>query len=195
MKKFMLLRLDVSNAKDHYTKDFLQKEEGNALEEAYYTQFGGPFQGGGYRATAPRVRVIEEFRIEVEDLDTGIDDYPSYCDDDKKIHIDCAHNLNFGGYRCLCDNEWADVIFERTILREVGIKTKRFEGMITIYNGNNEVTYQMVSKKDEINGISLAYQKLKGFYKEVLNLGPDFIRVLSMEEWLTCGHISVHELE
>ncbi|GJZ66521.1 hypothetical protein Tco_0623217 [Tanacetum coccineum] len=36
----------------HYTKDFPQKEEGNALEEAYYTQFGGPFQGGGYRATA-----------------------------------------------------------------------------------------------------------------------------------------------
>ncbi|GJQ91029.1 hypothetical protein Tco_0002168 [Tanacetum coccineum] len=37
----------------HYTKDCPQKEEGNALEEAYYTQFGGPFQGGGYRATAP----------------------------------------------------------------------------------------------------------------------------------------------
>ncbi|GJW39833.1 hypothetical protein Tco_0065678 [Tanacetum coccineum] len=35
------------------TKDCLQKEEGKALEEAYYTQFGGPFQGGGYRATAP----------------------------------------------------------------------------------------------------------------------------------------------
>ncbi|GKF75660.1 hypothetical protein Tco_0225104, partial [Tanacetum coccineum] len=29
-----------------------QKEEGKALEEAYYMQFGGPFQGGGYRATA-----------------------------------------------------------------------------------------------------------------------------------------------
>ncbi|GJW11043.1 hypothetical protein Tco_1576870 [Tanacetum coccineum] len=27
--------------------------EGNALEEAYYMQFGGPFQGEGYRATAP----------------------------------------------------------------------------------------------------------------------------------------------
>ncbi|GJT57352.1 zf-CCHC domain-containing protein [Tanacetum coccineum] len=37
----------------HYTKDCPQKEEGNALEEAYYTQFGRPFQGGGYRATAP----------------------------------------------------------------------------------------------------------------------------------------------
>ncbi|GJV67756.1 NADH dehydrogenase subunit 6, mitochondrial [Tanacetum coccineum] len=29
----------------HYTKDCPQKEEGNTLEEAYYTQFGGPFQG------------------------------------------------------------------------------------------------------------------------------------------------------
>ncbi|GKC45368.1 hypothetical protein Tco_1063090, partial [Tanacetum coccineum] len=29
------------------------KEEGKTLEEAYYTQFGAPFQGGGYRATAP----------------------------------------------------------------------------------------------------------------------------------------------
>ncbi|GJY42563.1 hypothetical protein Tco_0429833 [Tanacetum coccineum] len=37
----------------HYTKDCPQKEEGKALKEAYYTQFGGPFQGGGYRATAP----------------------------------------------------------------------------------------------------------------------------------------------
>ncbi|GJW16670.1 putative reverse transcriptase domain-containing protein [Tanacetum coccineum] len=36
----------------HYTKDCPQKEEGNTLEEAYYTQFGRPFQGGGYRATA-----------------------------------------------------------------------------------------------------------------------------------------------
>ncbi|GJY18768.1 reverse transcriptase domain-containing protein [Tanacetum coccineum] len=36
----------------HYTKDCPQKEEGKTLEEAYYTQFSGPFQGGGYRATA-----------------------------------------------------------------------------------------------------------------------------------------------
>ncbi|GJY46191.1 hypothetical protein Tco_0435254 [Tanacetum coccineum] len=30
------------------------KEEGKTVEEAYYMQFGGPFQGGEYRATAPR---------------------------------------------------------------------------------------------------------------------------------------------
>ncbi|GJR12892.1 hypothetical protein Tco_0795544 [Tanacetum coccineum] len=37
----------------HYTKDRPLKEEGKTLEEAYYTQFDVPFQGGGYRATAP----------------------------------------------------------------------------------------------------------------------------------------------
>ncbi|GJR85239.1 hypothetical protein Tco_0209250 [Tanacetum coccineum] len=37
----------------HYTKDYPLKEEGKTLEEAYYTQFGRPFQGGGYRATTP----------------------------------------------------------------------------------------------------------------------------------------------
>ncbi|GJV63744.1 DNA-directed DNA polymerase [Tanacetum coccineum] len=38
----------------HYTKDCPLKKEGKALEEAYYTQFGVPFQQGGqYRAAAP----------------------------------------------------------------------------------------------------------------------------------------------
>ncbi|GKC84776.1 hypothetical protein Tco_1140493, partial [Tanacetum coccineum] len=38
-----------------YTKDCPLKEEGKTLEEAYYTQFGVPFQQGGqYRAAAPR---------------------------------------------------------------------------------------------------------------------------------------------
>ncbi|GJS41700.1 hypothetical protein Tco_0566743 [Tanacetum coccineum] len=37
----------------HYTKDCPLKEQGKTLEKAYYTQFGGPFQGGRYRATTP----------------------------------------------------------------------------------------------------------------------------------------------
>ncbi|GKB68125.1 hypothetical protein Tco_0929537, partial [Tanacetum coccineum] len=35
-----------------YTKDFPLKEEGKTLKEAYYTQFGAPFQGGGYKVAA-----------------------------------------------------------------------------------------------------------------------------------------------
>ncbi|GJW52862.1 DNA-directed DNA polymerase [Tanacetum coccineum] len=49
-----LLMVECEQCKGpHYTKDCPLKEEGKTLEEAYYTQFGGPFQGGGYRATAP----------------------------------------------------------------------------------------------------------------------------------------------
>ncbi|GJV15243.1 homeodomain-like protein [Tanacetum coccineum] len=241
---------------------------------------GRPFlnQGDDLMPTIEEDEVIKEFKTRDEDLDTGIDDYPSYCDDDKKIHIDCAHNLKFScmiGFEfthtiffpllyvnmmpskfhnsimknkmvykgnnvvgalmnvpifvgtfsvitdfvvledmdAYCDNEMGDIIFCKPFLREVGIKTKHFEGIITLYNGDNEVTYQMVrshpkfkhhtneqcnkippllkvSEKDKINRISYAYQKLKEFYKEVLNLGPDFIRVPSMKEWLTRGTIT-----
>ncbi|GJZ84147.1 NUDIX hydrolase 6-like protein [Tanacetum coccineum] len=93
-----------------------------------------------------------------------------------------------------------------------------FEGIITLYNGDDEVTYQMVrshprfknhtteqcnkippllkvSEEDKKNRILHAYQKLKEFYKGVLNLGPDYIRDAKMEEWLIRGHISVHEME
>nr|GEZ39542.1 retrovirus-related Pol polyprotein from transposon TNT 1-94 [Tanacetum cinerariifolium] len=41
-------------------------------------------------------------------------------------------------------NEGMDnVIFGEPFLREVGINAKRFEGIITFHNGNEEVTYQM----------------------------------------------------
>ncbi|GJZ58590.1 hypothetical protein Tco_0614084 [Tanacetum coccineum] len=42
------------------------------------------------------------------------------------------------------DEGMGDVIFGEPFLREVGINAKWFEGMITIHNGNEEVTYQMV---------------------------------------------------
>ncbi|GJR34986.1 hypothetical protein Tco_1210670 [Tanacetum coccineum] len=96
------------------------------------------------------------------------------------------------------DEGMGNIIVGEPFLREVGIKAKRFEGIITLYNGDDEVTYQMVrshprfenhsneqcnkippllmvSEKDVKNGISYAYQKLKGFYKGVLNLGPNYI--------------------
>ncbi|GKD00011.1 hypothetical protein Tco_1170285, partial [Tanacetum coccineum] len=94
---------------------------------------------------------------------------------------------NMDAYR---DEGMGDDIFSEPFLREDGIKARRFEGMITIYNGNDEV-----SDDDKKNGISHPYQKLKGFYKGVLNLGPDYIQDARTEEWLTHGHISMHEME
>ncbi|GJW88316.1 homeodomain-like protein [Tanacetum coccineum] len=228
--------------------------------------------------------VVKEFRARNDArMDSKVFRYPSDCDHDKKIHIDCAYNLKFscmigfefthanffpilyvnvmskkfhnsimkdkieykgnnvvgtlmnipifvGTFSILIDfavledmdayrdEGIGDVIFSEPFLREVGINAKRFEGMITIHNGNEEVTYQMaqshprfkhhtneqcnniptllkVSEEDKMNGISRSYQKLKGFYKGVLNLGPEYVRDVKMEEWLTRGHISMHEME
>ncbi|GJV59403.1 hypothetical protein Tco_1465503 [Tanacetum coccineum] len=116
------------------------------------------------------------------------------------------------------DKGMGEVIFSKPFLREVGINARRFKGMITIYNGNEEVTYQMVrshprfkrhtneqcnkispllkvSEEDKMNGILHSYQKLKSFYEGVLNLGPEYVRDAKMEEWLTHEHISVHEID
>ncbi|GKF18979.1 hypothetical protein Tco_0063897 [Tanacetum coccineum] len=103
------------------------------------------------------------------------------------IVTDFVVSENVDAYR---DEGMGDVIFGEPFLREVGINAKRFKGIITIYNGNDDV-----SEEDKKNGISHPYQKFKGFYKGVLNLGPDYIRDAKMEEWLTRGHVSVHEME
>ncbi|GKE48007.1 homeodomain-like protein, partial [Tanacetum coccineum] len=237
-------------------------------------------QGDDLMPTIKEGEVIKEFRTRDKKLDTEIDDYPSYCDYDKNIHIDCAHNLKFscmigfeftqanfflllyvnvmskkfhnsimkdkvvykgnnivgalmnvpifvGTFSVMMDfavledmdtyrdDGMGDVIFGKPFLKEVGIKARQFDIMITIYNGDDEVTYQMVRshprfkhhtneqynkippllKVSEKNGISHTYQKIKGFYKGVLNLGLDYIRNTKMEEWLTCGHINVRPRE
>ncbi|GKC02969.1 putative reverse transcriptase domain-containing protein [Tanacetum coccineum] len=98
--------------------------------------------------------VVEEFRARNDArMVSEIFGYPSDCDQDKKIHIDYAHNLKFScmidfavleDMDAYSDDEMGNVIFGEPFLREVGINAKQFEGMITIYNGNEEVTYQMV---------------------------------------------------
>ncbi|GJT86173.1 putative reverse transcriptase domain-containing protein [Tanacetum coccineum] len=256
--------LVLNRSLDPFLEDYIEL---NDLNEPYELRRN---QGVDLMPTIKEGEVIEEFRTRDEDLDTKIDDYPSYCNDDKKIHIDYAHNL-----KCSCmigfefthanffpllyvnvmskkfhnsimkdkmvykwnnvvgalmnvpifvgtffvvtdfavledidayrDEGMGDVIVGELFLKEVGIKAKRFEGMITIYNGSDEVTYQMVrsyprfknhtnekcnmippllkvSEKDEKNGISHAYKMLKRFYKGVLNIGPDYIQNAKTEE-------------
>ncbi|GJY89281.1 putative reverse transcriptase domain-containing protein [Tanacetum coccineum] len=192
------------------------------------------YHGDDLMPTIKEGEVIKVFRTRDDELDTGINDYSGYCDYDKKIYIDCAHNIMFScmiGFEFIHVNFFpslyvnvmskkfhnsimkdkmvykgnnvlgalmnvpifvgtfsvvivvledmdayrnegmGDVIFGEPFLREVGIKAIRFEGMITIYNGN-----ESVSDEDKKIGILHPYQKHKGFYKGVLNLGPDYIR-------------------
>ncbi|GKA61009.1 putative reverse transcriptase domain-containing protein [Tanacetum coccineum] len=220
--------LVLNRSLDHFLEDYIKL---NDLNEPFELRRN---QGDDLISTIEEGKVIEEFRTKNDELNTGINDYPSYCDDDMKINIDCAHNLKFS---CMIRFEFTHANFfpllyvnvmskefqnsimkDKMVYNEVGIKAKRFEGMITLYNGNDEVTYQMVrshprfkqhinkqcnkippllkvSENDEKNEVLHAYQKLKGFYKGVLNLGPDYIRNTKTEEWLTRGHLSVHGME
>ncbi|GKA86941.1 hypothetical protein Tco_0808652 [Tanacetum coccineum] len=198
--------LVVNRSLDPFLEDYIEL---NDLNEPFELRRN---QGDDLMPTIKEGEVIKEFRTRTEELSIGIDDYPSYCDD-KKIHMDFLENMD--AYR---DKGMSDVIFGESFLREADIKVKRFEGMITLHKGDDEVTYQMVrshprfkhhtneqcnkilpllmvNEKDVMNGVSHAYQKLTGFYKGVLNLGLDYIRNAKIEEWLTCRHINVHELE
>ncbi|GJT63433.1 putative reverse transcriptase domain-containing protein [Tanacetum coccineum] len=188
--------LVLNRSVDPFSKNYLEL---NDLNEPFDLRRN---QGDDLMATIDEGAVIEEFRTRDKNLDTGIDDYPSYCDDDKKIHIYCAHNLKFscmigfefthanfflllyvnmmsrkfhnlimknkmvykgnnvvgalmnvlifvGTFSVMTDftvledmdayrdKEMGDIIFDEPFLREVGIKTKWFEGIITLYNGDN----------------------------------------------------------
>ncbi|GJU16350.1 putative reverse transcriptase domain-containing protein [Tanacetum coccineum] len=82
--------------------------------------------------------VIEEFRTRDDELDTGIDDYPSYCDYDKKIHIDCANNLKFS---CMIGFQFAHANFFPLLY--VNVMSKKFHNSIMkdkmVYKGNNVI--------------------------------------------------------
>ncbi|GJT78993.1 hypothetical protein Tco_1045718 [Tanacetum coccineum] len=79
-------------------------------------------------------------------------------------YFDFAVLEDMDAYR---DEGMGDVIFGKPFLREVGIKASRFEGMITIYNGNDNVTYQMVR----------SHPKFKHHTNEQCNKIPPLLKV------------------
>ncbi|GKA71793.1 putative reverse transcriptase domain-containing protein [Tanacetum coccineum] len=260
--------LVINRSLDPFLEDYIEL---NYLNEPFELRRN---QGDDLMPTIEEGEVIEEFKTRNKILDTGIHDYPSYCDDDKKIHIDCAHNLKFScmiGFEftqanffpllyvnmmsrkfhnsimknkmvykgnnvvgalmivpifvgtfsvmtdfavlenttAYCDEGMDDVIFGEPFLREVGIKAKWFEGMITLYKGDDEVTYQMmrshpmfkhhtneqcnkippllkVNENDVMNGFSHA-PKVQGSTKGVLELWDPIHRDAKMEAWLHSG--------
>ncbi|GJT36544.1 hypothetical protein Tco_0926963 [Tanacetum coccineum] len=118
---------------------------------------------------------------------------------------------NMNAYR---DKDMGDVIFGKPFCRDACVEARRFDRFITIHNGNDNVTYQMarshpmfkhlsneqcnkirpllkVSARDILEENLHPYQKLKGFYKGFLNLGPEYIRGEKTVEWPTRGHDSI----
>ncbi|GJS61603.1 hypothetical protein Tco_0656387 [Tanacetum coccineum] len=276
--------LIVNRSQDSYYEDFLELIDLNKPLELRRDQVVnlGPTVEEGEVIDAP-IEDIAKARNDDYEITNGIEDYPSFCDYDRKIHVNGAYNLRFScmiGYKHVKSNffhllsiiimyksfynsimidklvfkwknvvgafmnvpifvgtfyvvtdfvvmenmdayrnkEMGDVIVGKEFCKEIRVKEKCFEGMITIYNANDEVTYKMVrshprfkyltneqcnkirtllkvSACDKLEGISHLYQKLRKLYKGVLNLGLEYIKDEKVEEWLTRGHISAHEME
>ncbi|GKA09356.1 homeodomain-like protein [Tanacetum coccineum] len=95
------------------------------------------------------------------------------------------------------DEGMGDVIVGEPFCKASCVEARRFDGIVTIRDGDESVTYQIVrsdpmfkhltnekcnkippllkvSEQDKMNGISHSYQKLKGFLQRVLNLGTEF---------------------
>nr|GEV77184.1 hypothetical protein [Tanacetum cinerariifolium] len=98
---------------------------------------------------------------------------------------------NIDGYR---DQDMGDIILVEPLCTTSCVEAKRFKHL-SIAQCKKIKQLLKVNLHDKLNGVSYSYQKLKSFNKEVLNLGPGYIRDAKMEEWLTSGHISVHEME
>ncbi|GJS06883.1 putative reverse transcriptase domain-containing protein [Tanacetum coccineum] len=180
--------LVLNRSLDPFLEDYIEL---NDLNEPFELRRN---QGDDLMPTNKEGEVTEEFRTRNEDLDIGMNDYPSYYDSDKKIHIDCAHNLkfscviefefthvnfypllSFNEHTYLCwdfsfmtdfavledmdayhDEGMGDVIFGEPFLREVAIKTRRFDGIITIHNGNDDI---------EDEEYAMAVRDFKKFFK------------------------------
>ncbi|GJY39922.1 hypothetical protein Tco_0426286 [Tanacetum coccineum] len=124
--------LVLNRSLDPFLEDYIKL---NDLNEPFELRRN---QGDDLMPTIEEGEVIEEFRTRDEDLDTGIDDYPSYCDDDKKIHIDYAHNLKFS---CMIGFEFTHVNFFPLLY--VNVMSKKFHNSIMkdkmVYKGDNVV--------------------------------------------------------
>ncbi|GJS66041.1 putative reverse transcriptase domain-containing protein [Tanacetum coccineum] len=124
--------LVLNRSLDHFFEDYIEL---NDLNEPFELRRN---QGDDLMPTIEEGEVIKEFRTRDDELDIEIDDYPSYCDYVKKIHIDYAHNLKFS---CMIRFEFTHANF--FLLLYVNVMSKEFHNSIMkdkmVYKGNNVV--------------------------------------------------------
>ncbi|GJV59866.1 hypothetical protein Tco_1465966 [Tanacetum coccineum] len=123
----------LNRSLDYFFEDYIELNDLNVPLELRRNQVDD------LMPTIKEGEVVEEFRARNDArMVSKFFEYPSDCDYDKKIHFAVFEDMD--AYR---DEGMGVVIFGEPFLREVGINAKRVEGMITIHNGNEEVTYQM----------------------------------------------------
>nr|GEZ27780.1 hypothetical protein [Tanacetum cinerariifolium]GEZ46288.1 hypothetical protein [Tanacetum cinerariifolium] len=141
--------------------------------------------------------VIKEFRNRDDELDDGIDDYPNKMVYKGNNVVGALMNVpifvetfsvvtnfavleNMDDYR---DEVMGNVIFGKPFLRDVGIETRRSGGIITINNGNDYVTCQVMR----------SYLRFKHHTNEQCNKIPPLLKdpiTFEMRGWKNGSHTS-----
>ncbi|GJU64532.1 putative reverse transcriptase domain-containing protein [Tanacetum coccineum] len=124
--------LVLNRSLDPFLEDYIEL---NYLNEPFELRRN---QGDDLMTTIEEGEVIDQFRVWDDELNVGIYDYPSYCNYDKKIHIDCAHNLKFS---CMIRFEFTQANFFPLLY--VNVMSKKFHNSIMKekleYKGNNVI--------------------------------------------------------
>ncbi|GKF21830.1 hypothetical protein Tco_0070468 [Tanacetum coccineum] len=194
----------INRSQDPSFEDFIELNDLNTPVELRRNQVEdlGSTIGDGEAIDKPMIDIIKTRN------NYSFEEYPSFCDFNRKIHIDCAYNLKFScmigfehvnaifflilsinvmskkfynsimkdkveyngknvvrafmnvpifvgnifvvthfavledmdGYR---DQDIGDVIFREPFCKASCVEARRFDGLITIHNGNDKVTYRM----------------------------------------------------
>ncbi|GKE00377.1 putative reverse transcriptase domain-containing protein [Tanacetum coccineum] len=124
--------LVLNRSLDPFFEDYIEL---NDLNESFELRRN---QGDDLMPTIEEGEVIEEFRTRDDKFHTKIDAYPNDCDYDKKIHIDCAHNLKFSG---MIGFEFTHANFFPLVY--VNVMSKKFHNSIMkdkmVYKGNDVI--------------------------------------------------------
>ncbi|GJR17001.1 uncharacterized mitochondrial protein-like protein [Tanacetum coccineum] len=144
---------------------------GNALRKnrSHDPKFEDFLELNGEGIDTPIKEMVKTRHDDDDMITNGIEDYPSFSDLDRKIHVNGACNLRLeftgksivgafmnapifvGTFSVMIDfavikdmdnyrdEEMGDVIVGKEFCKEIRVKAKRIEGMTTIYNGDDEV--------------------------------------------------------
>ncbi|GKD92939.1 hypothetical protein Tco_1372776 [Tanacetum coccineum] len=162
--------LVINRSLDHLNGDYIEL---NDINEPFELRRN---QGDDLMPTNEEGEVIEKFRTRDENLDTGIDYYPF-------LEI----------WMLIVMKEWA-MLFGEPFLREVGIKSRRFDGMITIYNGDDDgsnLPNGAITSKD-LTLIPKVKEVLQRSF-ESRNPTLSEFRFFNRSHWLTMGTLAPRE--
>ncbi|GJT15414.1 hypothetical protein Tco_0874120 [Tanacetum coccineum] len=119
--------LMINSSQDPSFEDFIELNYLNTPVELRRNQVEGlgPTVGDGEVIDKPMIDIIKTRNNE------NFEEYPSFCDFDRKIHIDCAYNLKFlcmivvENMDCYRDQDMGDIIFGEPFCKASYVEARR----------------------------------------------------------------------